>query len=388
MSIGSSIVGRTIAGRFLSGLLVLLGTTAVVADDSATGRTPAQNDRAAARTLLTPDQWKRLDRAVDRGLAFLAKSQEADGSFPTVSNAQPAVTSLCIMAFLSRGHQPGKGPYGAQINQAIDYVLAMQDASSGAIMAGRFIGGNNYSGNYCHGISGVMLAEVYGTTDAGRQARIHAAITRALGYTRQQQQIRKRTDEQGGWRYPFRRQSDLSVTSWQLMFYRAARNAEFNVPEEWVKEAMNYVHRLFDVNQRSFVYGIGDSKQRYCTRGMAGAGIVCLALGGEHRSETARIAGEWVLRNSFEPYNNSRHADDRYHYGAFYCSQAMFQLGGDYWDRFFPPLLRVLTEAQHQDGSWDVESVQEDQGFGNVYTTSLAVLALAAPYQILPIYQR
>ena len=388
MSIGSSIVGRTIAGRFLSGLLVLLGTTAVVADDSATGRTPAQNDRAAARTLLTPDQWKRLDRAVDRGLAFLAKSQEADGSFPTAGNAQPAVTSLCIMAFLSRGHQPGKGPYGAQIDRAIDYVLAMQDASSGAIMANRFIGGRDMCGNYSHGISGVMLAEVYGTTDAGRQARIRVAVTRALGYTRQQQKIRKRPDEQGGWRYPFRRQSDLSVTSWQLMFYRAARNAEFNVPEEWVKEAMDYVHRLFDVNQRSFVYGIGDSKQRYCTRGMAGAGIVCLALGGEHRSQTARIAGEWILRNSFEPYNNSRQADDRYHYGAFYCSQAMFQLGGDYWDRFFPPLLRVLAEAQHQDGSWDVESVQEDQGFGNVYTTSLAVLALAAPYQILPIYQR
>ena len=66
----------------------------------------------------------------------------------------------------------------------------------------------------------------------------------------------------------------------------------------------------------------------------------------------------------------------------------MFQLGGNYWDRFFPPLLRILAAAQHQDGSWDPESIEEDREFGSVYTTSLAVLTLEVPYQILPIYQR
>ena len=66
----------------------------------------------------------------------------------------------------------------------------------------------------------------------------------------------------------------------------------------------------------------------------------------------------------------------------------MFQLGGDYWHRFFPGLLKVLTEAQHPVGSWDVERAGSDAQFGNVYSSSLAVLALATPYQMLPIYQR
>jgi hypothetical protein len=384
----SSLVGRTAAGFLLSGLLVSIGTAFVVADDPAADSTRARKERGAARTVLTPEQWKQVDSAVDRGLGFLAKSQEADGSFPTSSIAQPAVTSLCIMAFLSRGHQPGRGPYGTALERAIDYVLDMQNVSSGAIMPARFIGATTNCGSYSHGISGVMLAEVYGTTNAGRHTRIGLAITKALEHTRQQQRISKVSLDEGGWRYPFRHESDLSVTSWQLMFYRAARNAEFKVPEEWVREAMNYVHRSFDVSQRSFVYGISYPQHRYFTRGMAGAGIVCLALGGEYRSETARAAGEWILQHSFEPYNNSRHEEDRYHYGAFYCSQAMFQLGGNYWDRFFPSLLRVLGAAQHQDGSWDPESIQEDQEFGSVYTTSLAVLTLEVPYQILPIYQR
>jgi hypothetical protein len=384
----SSLVGRTLGVYLAAGLLVSVGTVFVVPGDYAADGTPTRNGQAATRTLLTAEQWKRVDSSVDRGLVFLAKNQEADGSFPTSSIAQPAVTSLCVMAYLSRGHQPGRGPYGAVLERAIDYVLDMQNASSGAIMPARFIGATTNCGMYSHGISGVMLAEVYGTTNAGRHTRIGLAVTKALEYTRQQQRISKANDDEGGWRYPFRHESDLSVTSWQLMFYRAARNAEFKVPEDWVRNAMNYVHRSFDVNQRSFVYGLSYPQHHYFTRGMAGAGIVCLALGGEYRSETARAAGEWILEHSFEPYNNSRHEEDRYHYGAFYCSQAMFQLGGNYWDRFFPPLLNVLAAAQHQDGSWDPESIEEDREFGSVYTTALAVLTLEVPYQILPIYQR
>jgi len=348
-----------------------------------------RSKRVSDRLLLSPEQWSRLDRAVDRGLAFISKSQSPDGSFPTANSAQPGVTSLCVVALLARGRQPGKGPYGVQIERAIDYVLEMQNPRIGAIMPDRFTsGGSTDDFIYSHAISGIMLAEVYGMTDAKRHERIRAAIIKALDYTRRQQKLRKwNPDDQGGWRYIDRAQSDLSVTAWQLMFLRSARNAEFEVPEEWVKGAMGYVHRSFDVNERGFVYALS-GRDRFCTRGMVGAGIVSLALGGEHRSETAKMAANWILENSFEPYNNRRGPEDRYHYGAFYCSQAMFQLGGDYWRRFFPPLLEVLIEAQHRDGSWDAESVEGDAVFGNVYTTAITVLALATPYQILPIYQR
>ncbi len=344
------------------------------------------------RSLLTPAQWARLDRAVDRGLDFISKSQEADGSYPTSTSGQPAVTSLCVMALLSRGHQPGQGRFGAPLERAIDYVLDVQDPSTGAIMlAPRLVGSRTDDLIYSHAISGVMLGEVYGMTDAKRHQRIRAAILKGLEFTRKEQ-IRPKRDpeERGGWRYVLKRpfnESDLSVTAWQLMFYRSARNAEFTVPKQWVDEAMRYVRRSFDANERGFVYALAGSNH-FCTRGMVGAGIVSLALGGEHQSETAKIAGGWILENSFEPYNVTRGAEDRYHYGAFYCSQAMFQLGGDFWRRFFPNLLRVLADSQHADGSWDSESLDADGNFGNVYTTALGVLALTPPYQILPIYQR
>lgn len=347
------------------------------------------------RPLLSPEEWKTLDRIVDRGIVFLAQNQDSDGSFRTLANGQPGVSGLCVMAFLARGHQPGHGPYGAHLERAIDYVLSLQDADSGAIMSTE--GGvqrnagmrwGNTGAHYSHGISGIMLTEVYGMTTAERHERIHSAVVKALAYTRKQQlRPKENPDERGGWRYVEVRSadSDLSVTAWQLMFYRSARNAEFNVPVEWVKEGLRFVHQTFGIEGRTFAYILGPSN-RGPTRAMAGAGIICLELSGEHGTEIAREAGDWILQHDFTPYNDYR-MRDRYHYGAFYCSQAMFQLGGEYWHRFFPKLLQTLVQAQRPDGSWDSENGR-DSRFGNVYTTALTVLALATPYQILPIYQR
>jgi hypothetical protein len=365
-------------------LVVGLSPRLPAEDGSKVVATPAPKE-SADRAGLSPAQWNRLERAVDRGLTFLSKNQESDGSFLTIAEGQPGVTSLCIMAFLARGHQPGKGPYGAQLERAIDFVLGMQNPSSGGILVGLRPGAI-----YCHGISGIMFAEVYGMTSANRHERIRTAIVKALDFTRRQQLRPKRNpDEQGGWRYIRTygfNDADLSITAWQLMFLRAARNAEFPVPQNWVKEAMGYVRRSFDVNERGFLYAMS-SDERYVNRGMVGAGIVCLELGSEHGSATAKEAANWILRQSFAPYGNSFQQEDRYHYSAFYCSQAMFQLGGEYWRKFFPNFLETFARAQHADGSWESERVK-DARFGNVYTTALAVLALAPPYQILPIYQR
>jgi hypothetical protein len=352
---------------------------------------PSMGDRFGSRPILTPAQWQKLDPAVDRALAFIARKQSSDGSFPTHISGQPAVTALCVMAFLSRGHLPDDGEYGKQMAKAIDYVLGTQQ-SDGTVMArGINVRGSSFEGNYNHAIAGMMLGEVYGMTRAEQHERIHAAIEQALRLTRDQQKMPKRNPaEEGGWRYMRRfgvTDADLSVTAWELMFLRSARNAEFDVPQKWIEEAMGYVRRSYDPVEKGFLYGLR-GEDHYCSRGMVGAGIVSLALGGEHNTEIAREAGKWILRNSFSQYNRSRHGEDRYHYSAFYCSQAMFQLGGDYWFNFFPGLLDVLVENQNRDGSWDAESNTNDYKYGSVYSTAMTVLTLTPPYQLLPIYQR
>ena len=352
---------------------------------------PTSDDPAS---VLTPQQWKVVDNAVDRALVFLSRNQRPDGSFIAPAAGQPAITALCTMAFLSRGHLPGQGRYGKQIDRAIDFVLSTQ-RDDGLFSYRRPVkpvvsNQPSHTALYNHAIAGLLLAEVYGMTDAKRAERIRPAIIRALGLTRACQRKRKRqVSDEGGWRYYYRyahSDSDLSVTGWQLMFLRSARNAGFEVPEQQISEAIGYVRRCFDHKERTFLYS-QQPGDRYVTRGMAGAGILCLSLGGEHNSDIAHIAGRWILTQSFDQYNRHSSQLDRYHYSAYYCSLAMFQLGGEYWARFYPPLVRTLLRHQGRDGSWRPESGADGQ-FGNCYTTSLMVLALTPPYQLLPIYQR
>ena len=77
---------------------------------------------------LPPEKWRQVEDSVDRALAWIASRQNQGRSFPTSPVGQQSGDQLCILAFLSGGHQPGLGPYGAQLNRAIDFVLECQMA--------------------------------------------------------------------------------------------------------------------------------------------------------------------------------------------------------------------------------------------------------------------
>ena len=358
----------------------------------------ARGDAGAveAADVLTPAQWEQVDRAVDRALAWLAGGQRPDGSFPTLATGQPGVTSLAVMAFLSRGHLPGQGPYGTQIDRAIDFVLATQRGNGlfSHVKPPPAYANNNaaHTGLYNHAIAGLMLGEVYGMTSGQQHEQIRAALVKAIAFSRKHQIERKRNRvDIGGWRYlgvmgPW--DADLSVTIWHVMFLRSARNAGFEVDTQYIDDALGYVRRCYDPQRRGFMYALSSNGRRI-SRGTTGAGILSLSLAGEHDSDIAKQAGQWLLTKPFDRYNASITHGDRYHYGAYYCSQAMFQLGGEYWAGFYPPLTRALLTNQNADGSWQRESEGSgDSQFGNAYTTALMVVALTPPYQLLPIYQR
>ena len=76
--------------------------------------------------VLDEQQWKEVDVVVDRALKWLAAKQGKDGSFPSIENGQPGVTSLCLLAFMSQGHIPGEGEYGDQLQRAMDYIVSCQ----------------------------------------------------------------------------------------------------------------------------------------------------------------------------------------------------------------------------------------------------------------------
>jgi hypothetical protein len=362
--------------------------------------TAARKDDTPAN-VLSREEWHRLDTAVDRGLVFLASQQQADGSFPSVEHAQPAVTSLCLLAFMSHGHNPGEGTYGKRLDRAKDFIISCQKPNGlvalygpeGAIISRNVQIVVGVAAAYNHAISSLTLSQMYGMIEAKRSASVQSVIQKGVAATLQMQKWP--TDhavDRGGWRYvnDFNStDSDLSVTGWQLMFLRSARDAGFPVPKEAIDDAVNYVRRTFDKERGSFVYNITGIGERR-TRGMAGAGILALGHAGFHNSVEAKRTGEWLLQYRFDIYNDSRAfpGRDRYHYSLFMCCQGMYQMGSPYWEQFFPPTVRIVLDHQQSDGSWDAESYQRDRQYGNSYTTALTILSLGAANQLLPIFQR
>ena len=368
----------------------------------------AQDPTAPNSDILTEQQWTQVDRSIQRALAWLSKSQQPDGSFPTLPTGQPGVTGLCTLAFLAHGHTPGYGQYGAQVEQAIQYIASRQKPNGLLSLIGPM--GTEISRNvshdvgevvtYNHGIGALTLSEVYASTNETTAREIEQTIERAIEATLTMQRWKKlRPDDKGGWRYIDLHYTDgepvdsnLSNSVWQLLFLRSAKNAGFDVPQESIDEAVEFIRRCFNPRYQTFALMPSDRDHR--TRGMSGAGVISLALAGLHDSPEARKAGDWILLNGFdkynvvEPFGQIGWLDDRYHYGVFYCTQASYQLGGKYWEQFFPPVVKVLLENQNPDGSWDAESHTSDIKFGNTYTTALMVLALGAPNQFLPVLQR
>ena len=383
----------------LTGLCV--GTRSLAQTVAPTNQTSAvtPKESASLADAVPPAQWARVEKSVDHALAWLSLQQQADGSFSSIETGQPAVTSLCVLAFLSRGHHPGSGPYGARLTRAVEFVLKSQQAdglfSYLIPEQGHVHLGASHTATYNHAIAGLMLTEIFGSTAGEQNKRVKLAVERGLQYTlRFQHEPRKPfAEDQGGWRYvqPYDSSfSDLSVTSWHLMFLRSARNAEFTVPAAVVESALEYVQRCFDERTGLFYYG-STGQTRYSDRAMMGAGTLSLSLGGKHQTEMARRAGDWLLAHQFNAYGGAdlsvNGRADRFHYSAYYCSQAMAQLGGRYWQGFFPSLVRTFLENQAADGSWMAEQ-GEDSMFGPTYSTALSVLTLTPPLQLLPIYQR
>jgi hypothetical protein len=387
LSAGKSDLEGTMPNRFLN----LSCLVAILIGFSA-GHTASADDAADAEST---KRLERIDRSLERALEWLAGQQKSSGEFPTEPMGQPGVTSLCVLAFMSQGHLPAKGQYGAKLDLAIRYVLDSQKQSG--LIARAAPDGPNVPHNpdheigrasaYNHAISALMLSEAYGMMDESDSRVIRQAIEKALVVTlAEQQRVKPRAVDRGGWRYLDSYQgvdADLSVASWQLMFLRSARNAGFDVAEQPVNDGVEYVRRCFLPQTGQFQYEIGGSSS---SRGMTGAGILSLSLAGKHNTPEAQKAAQWLLGKRFDNYNVNEVWIERYHYSVFYCCHAMYQMGGEYWEKFFPSVADTLLENQNADGSWDPE--RDDERWGNSLTTAMVVLALGAPDEMLPIFQR
>lgn len=310
-----------------------------------------------------------VDKAVDAALDFLAREQMPEGHFNDTYGRSTGIVSLVGMAYLSKGHVPGYGQYGDQINLCIDYV--MEGQKSNGLLDRQDSG---HGPMYAHNIATLFLSEVSGMVDPERQDRLEPVLAKATELILRAQAIPKSRGHEGGWRYkPDSRDSDLSCSGWALMALRSAKLNGAPVPDEAIQKAVEYVFSKHD--RRIGRFGYTDTAGHAET--LTGSGLLCLELCGYHGHESTYKAGDYILQHHRNLVNHSHEF-----YGNYYNAQGTFQLGGKYWAKYAEWMYTTYLPKQKANGSWSSRSA------GHVYGTSMMILSLTVPYRQLPIYQR
>jgi hypothetical protein len=335
--------------------------------------------------------------AVQRGLEWLAASQNDDGSWTakigyklnlgyehTGEKPHVGVTALAGMAFLAGGHIPGRGAWGEYVDRALGFVLSCVQEDGYVTHAG--------SRMYSHAFSTLFLAEVYGMTHRGD---VKEKLQLAVDFIVHSQ------NAEGGWRYePYAVESDMSIVVCQVLALRAARNIGIRVPKSVIDRAARYVVESAVTEESishffpggvgyrnevgSFHYQKHDGSRSSFP--LTAAGVTALHGAGVY-SDEAIDDGIRYLRANLQRFNlqEGRQHEGHYFYwyGHYYGVQAMYTAGADNWESYFTIVRDELLRMQRPDGTWPNKT-----GPGPAFGTAMAVLILEIPYRFLPIFQR
>jgi Prenyltransferase and squalene oxidase repeat len=339
-------------------------------------------------------------RTIDRGLAYLANTQNRDGSFGENFNFRGnlAVTGLAGLALMAGGHTPNRGTYGAHVMRALEFILSKERRDPPGFFFNE--SGDQRQGKmYSHGFATLFLCEVFGMVpDRALQNRLKGAIERAV------QVIINSQNSEGGWRYePVKSMADSSVTICQIMALRAAKNVGFHVPKEVADKCVKYI-RSCQTADGGFSYFAGQGPAEFAR---SAAGVVALYCAGVYSGPEVERGLRYLMRfkpGEFAPGGNGGFGpggagapggapggvgrgffpNAYYFYGQYYAAQAMWTAGPKYWDVWFPAIrdeLLRLNRGQNN-GSW------VDPSVCNHYATAMSCIILQIPNNYLPILQK
>lgn len=319
--------------------------------------------------ILTTEQPR--DRAIRKALAFIRKQQREDGSLGR-SRHKTAMTSFGLMAYMSAGYTFDDPEHGEWMRRSLRFVLKMQDKTG-------YFGKSDDSRMYGHGVTTLMLAEALGMIeDEELEEAARKSLERAVAVTVNAARVKKDGNSRGGWRYhPNAKDSDLSLSGWQLMSLHAAQQVGITVPEKVVRDAVGYAKRLTDKDGKVGYQRRGEDKPA-----LRGLGMLCFAVGREEEAEVVTRIARRIMKDPI------RWSGSWFFYRAYYDAVGMSRARPELWEEYAPRLEEVLIKHQKQDGSWPSPPNDNEMRHGQVYVTSMSVLALAVERHVLPAYQR
>jgi len=360
---------------------------------------------------LEPDRSARAQRsgaseaselAVERALDWLARHQDPDGRWDggiaryddgspvkgdddfTVHcppgetcfgecaywEADTALSALALLTYLGAGYTHIEGRYSDTVGKGIDYLLKQQQPD------GDLRGRSRVVGMYCHAMATLSLCEAYALTGDGR---LRDPAERAVTFL-----VRARARDGLAWRYePGAPVGDTSILGWVVMGLKSARETGIPTPDE-ASIRQGTLRWLDQV-------AAGESKglARYqpadpVTPTMTAEAWVCrqfLGVGGPGASSSE--AARYLLQ-----HESDRGPTNIYYW--YYATLALYQNGGEDWDRWNARIRDRIVQLQcktgHQIGSWEPDGSIYGAKGGRIYCTTLAALTLEVYYRYLRLY--
>jgi hypothetical protein len=316
-----------------------------------------------AEPLTETEVIERVTGSLDRAIEYLRAQQKPDGGW----HNNHAVNGLALLAFMGRGHVPGRGPYQDVLEKGKKFLLANSNKETGFLAYGTM---------YEHGLATLALAEMYGMDP---DPELENALRKAVDL------IVRCQSPAGGWRYaPAPNDQDLSVSVMQIVALRAANNAEVPVPAETINKAVQFVRACAAPTGGYGYQGPSAGPQT------SAAGLLSLQLLGHYDDPTIGPTLTYLGAIPIDWTNQT--GVSYFYYFHYYAMQAHYQAGGKHWNNWHPRIRELLLSKQNEDGSWDVPAgtaeAEGTVGPNKVYWTAMSSLVLDVYMHFLPAYQR
>jgi Prenyltransferase and squalene oxidase repeat len=350
----------------------------------------------------TPAQ---LEKSIDRGVAYLVKKQNKDGSWGSATRTKDlnifapvpgshqafraATTALGISALI----ETGAADTDSAARQSLERAEAWLLKNLGGVRRADGVAIYNV---WAHGYGIHALVQML--RRAPQDAARHQAITNLI--YQQIDRLRRYESVDGGWGYyDFRAQtkrpsSDATsfTTATVLIAFHEAQEAGIKIPEDVRKRAFDSIVRQ---TKKDFSYDYGEYlKLRPMLPinrpgGSLGRSQACnltLRLWG-YTNITDAVMIEWldrlVARNGWLDIGRKRPVPHEswfqvagyfFYYGHYYAALVVEHLGPEKAGRFQGPLAAIITSLQEKDGSWfDFPFYDYHQPYG----TAFALMTLA-----------
>ncbi|MFZ9937427.1 MAG: prenyltransferase/squalene oxidase repeat-containing protein [Luteolibacter sp.] len=317
------------------------------------------------------------EAAVERGLEYLQKTQNPDGSWE--GGNKSAMTGLALLCYLGRCETPLSVKYGDTVLKAITFLVNLGMQNEGRLIQK----GGEATNSWCyeHAIATYALGEA---STFCKQANID--VPNLFEVTRQAGQfIIDHQNDNGGWAYAYQTKgghTDLSVVAWQLQALKACDHSglAFKNMRKAVSRGLEYVEQR-QGDSGGFAYtGQANGSGKYFN--LTGAGLLCLQIWNESTGSSARKAAKYLRENTKFKYDEASHASDLYcHY---YEAQAMMNRGGADWRLYNKNFRDEVLAAQESDGSFKLPGEAKHQTNRVHYRTCLNILMLEVYYRFLP----